>query len=265
MTRGRGSPSPAGEARGPGPPPMPLPEIVEALRKHYGPPTDPMPADPWGQILWENVAYLADDSARAEAFEQLKETVGVSPAAILKAPRALLLAIGKHGILPEASVEKLRQCATIVTEEYGGDPSGLAALPAPDFRQAVRKFPGIGAPGADRLLLFARKGPVVALDSNGLRALVRLGYGRGDPSYAKTYASVQRDLEGAPHEFDLLIEAFRMLRQHGRALCRRSKPVCNLCPLQAQCPLGLNSKAGQKPARRPGARAKAPASRKMRR
>ena len=47
-------------------------------------------------------------------------------------------------------------------------------------RRALKRFPGIADPGADKLLLFAGVTPYLALDSNGLRVLLRLGYGEED-------------------------------------------------------------------------------------
>ena len=62
-------------------------------------------------------------------------------------------------------------------------------MPLARARRLLRRFPGIGEPGADKVLLFSRTQPVFALDSNGLRTLLRLGYGREVKSYPATYRS----------------------------------------------------------------------------
>jgi len=54
-------------------------------------------------IIWENIAYLASDKRRAEAFASLKQTIGTHPEQILAAQRSALAAIGKAGILPDVS------------------------------------------------------------------------------------------------------------------------------------------------------------------
>ena len=50
---------------------IPFPQVVERLQAHYGRPKVPSLGGPWEAILWENVAYLADDDRRREAFQTL--------------------------------------------------------------------------------------------------------------------------------------------------------------------------------------------------
>ena len=216
-----------------------LEEALALLKAHYPGLSRPAPTDLWEQILWENVAYLADDERRRAAFKELKAKVGTAPDKILKAPGATLVAISRKGILAGPNVEKLRECARIMMSDFGGDPRAMASLPTDTLRAALRKFPRIGAPGADRLLLFARREPSLALESNGVRVLLRLGFGREDPSYAKAYASLKKAMGALPADFDYLIEAHELLRHHGKTLCKRSNPACGSCPLVERCPTGI--------------------------
>jgi hypothetical protein len=68
------------------------------------------------RIIWENIAYLANDKRRAEAFAILKRTIGTRPDQILAAQHSALAAIGKAGILPDVSAEKLLTIAKIAYE-----------------------------------------------------------------------------------------------------------------------------------------------------
>jgi hypothetical protein len=43
----------------------------------------PPSTDPLELIIWENIAYLANDKRRAEAFAILKRTIGTRPDQIL--------------------------------------------------------------------------------------------------------------------------------------------------------------------------------------
>src|SRR5262249_14962271 len=92
-------------------------------------------------------------------------------------------------------------------------------------------------PGAEKILLFALHQPILALDSNGLRVLLRLGYGTEERSYAATYRSVQ-DAASAQLSSDpaALIQAHLLLRRHRQEICRRSDPCCAACPLSDECP-----------------------------
>ena len=76
-------------------------KLVDKLQRHYGSPA-PLPStDPLELIIWDNIAYLASDKRRAEAFANLKRTIGTRPEQILAAQHSALAAIGKAGILPD--------------------------------------------------------------------------------------------------------------------------------------------------------------------
>lgn len=188
-------------------------------------------------ILLENVAYLVGDEQRAEAFDALADRVGLSPVDIVTAPDEKLLEVARlGGMLPASRVEKLRRIANIALQEFDGDLGSILKLPAAKAKRALKKFPGIGNPGAEKILLFTRTQPVLALESNGLRAMMRLGYGEEQKTYSATYRSVQRAVEQELRkDFDWLIEAHQLLRRHGQELCKRSEPRCAECPLTLNC------------------------------
>jgi endonuclease III len=213
-----------------------LPLVVERLEARFGKQKPPKLNGPWEMILWENVAYLADDDRRQEAFQTLKRRIGTEPALILSAPDEALLEVTRHGILAEHFATKLRKCAQIALEEFDGNLRPVLKLPFPRAKKALRQFPGIGEPGAEKILLFTRSFPVLALESNGLRVLLRLGFGEERKSYSTTYRLVQKAAEeGLDKDYSRLIESHLLLRRHGQELCRRSEPMCGKCPLAADC------------------------------
>jgi endonuclease III len=211
-----------------------LSQVVERLQTHFGVQKPPKLDGPWEMILWENVAYLADDERRQQAFHTLKKRVGTGPAQILSASDDALLEVTRHGILPERFAEKLRKCAKIVLEAFDADARGILKWPLDRARKALQKFPGIGEPGAEKILLFTRTYPALALESNGLRVLLRLGFGEEKKSYSTTYRLVQKAVEEELEEdYTWLIQTHLLLRRHGQELCKRSKPECGKCPLCA--------------------------------
>ena len=213
----------------------PLKQIVAALQQRYGRPAGLPARDAFELVLWENVAYLADDEKRARAFAELKARVGLRPAAIAAAPVAVLERIA-GGILPAQQVAKLRVAADLARTKFGGDVNSALRLPFEQARKALRAFPAIGEPGAEKILLLTKSHPVLALDSNGLRVLLRLGYGREQKSYAASYRSAQHAASAElGKDFDLLIRAHHLLRRHGQETCKRSRPRCGECAVATDC------------------------------
>jgi endonuclease III len=225
---------------------LPLVEIIDRLQALYGRPKPPPVTDPWLMVLWENVAYLVDDERRAQALRTLQEKIGTRPEQILAAPDQALLEVTGHGIVAKQGIKKLRRCALIAQDEFEGYLRSALKLPLREAKKALQKFPGFGEPAAERVLLFNRSHPVFSLDSNGMRVLIRLGFGAETKNYSATYRSVQAAVTGELGE-DLgwRIRGHQLLRRHGQELCKRSKPICAECPLAPDCPDYL-ARIGQK-------------------
>jgi endonuclease III len=214
-----------------------LEEIAAALEELHGAPATLPTRDPFELVLWENAAYLVDDATRAAVFARLKERVGTSPREILRArPGALVEAIRAGGMFPERRAEKLVRAAELAVDL---DLAEVLKRPLPEARRMLRRLPGIGEPGADKLLVMTGAAPLLALDSNGLRVLVRIGFGAEARSYAATYRSVQASVgDVAPLGARTLARLHLLLRRHGQTVCRRSRPLCAACPLRTRCAHG---------------------------
>jgi endonuclease-3 len=211
-------------------------KIIADLEKLYGRPEPPKLTNPLEMILWENVIYLADDERREKAFRMLKQQVGTKPQEILAAPDELLLAITSLGIVPEQRTEKLRKIAGIAIKHFQGDWRTILAPPVKEAKKLLQKFPSIGEPGAEKILLFSRSHPILALESNGLRVLLRLGFGEEKKNYSASYKSAQATVQPqCKEDYDWLIRAHQLLRQHGQELCKRTRPKCEACPLAKGC------------------------------
>jgi endonuclease III len=215
----------------------PLQKIISQLSAHYGPARTPITTDPFELILLENVAYLVSDERREAAFNLLRKTIGSRPNELLAASNDALLSVAKlGGAQPERRAARLREIALIAVNEFAGDLNAALKLPLPKAKQALREFPGIGEPSAEKILLLARAYPVLGLDSNGLRVLLRLGFGEEKKNYSATYRSVQEAIKDQlSADYDWLIGAHVLLRQHGKQLCKTSRPLCEKCPVRKSC------------------------------
>lgn len=211
--------------------------MLDRLEKAYGRPSPNPARGPFELVLWENVAYLVSDERRRDAFRALKQRVGTVPRDILAASDDVLHTIAAMGGMhPERRVIVLREIAQRAVKEFDGKLDRVLELPLDQALKALRRFPSIGAPGAEKILLLCGARPLFALESNGLRVLLRLGYGEEEKSYAKTYRAVRDAVEreitkSAPW----LVRARELLRRHGQELCKRSAPLCEACPIRESC------------------------------
>ncbi len=218
--------------------PLALTDLLDRLETAYGPPAPPPYRTLFELLVFENAAYLVDDERRVAVFEALRRRVGLTPRAIAGAPDELLVdTIRPGGMRPPDRAEKLRTCARLALETPLESLPTLHAESPAKARRMLKRYPGVGDPGADKLLLVARLARSLAPESNGLRALIRLGFGKEETDYGKTYRSVTEAVRPElPGDFGRLLEGHLLLRRHGQEICRRSSPRCDVCPLGRACP-----------------------------
>ena len=215
-----------------------LPRQVELLGKLYGPQAPPPARTALDWILWENAAYLVPHGQRLECFQALQRLAKRGASGLARARREDLLDIARRGgMQPEGRVQKWLEIARLVEDELGGELEHVLALPLPKARAVLKRFPGIGEPGAEKILLFTGTHPSLAPESNGLRVLVRLGHAREEKSYAATYRSQREALAPlAARGCAWLQRAHLLLQRHGQQTCKRTTPRCDECVLSAACP-----------------------------
>ena len=220
---------------------MTLLAILKKLEKQHGRLSAPATRDPFETILHEKCGYLCTDDRRERAFQELKKRVGTTPEKILAAKDAVLREIAAiGGIYADTRALRMKQSAELVRDRFGGDLNAALKLDFKKARKAFAQFPMIGEPGAEKILLFAGAHKVLALESNGLRVVCRLGFAEEQRNYSTMYRRAQEAL--APEiqgmDYARLITAHQLLRRHGQDICRRTDPACDACVLRADCPIG---------------------------
>ncbi len=219
--------------------------LLAKLERAHGKLNPPKLDGPFEMILWEIVAYLADDAQRTLTFDALRTRVGLTPQEILKAPLKTLGEITRMGgsIAAEDRAERLQTAARLAIDEFDGDVASVLNLPSQKAKKLLMQFPMIGEPGAEKILLFCGALDVLALESNGLRTLVRLGFGEDRKSYSATYKSVREvTLEELPSDSKTLMKAHLLLRKHGQDVCLRNNPLCRTCAVSSGCSYFQNSR-----------------------
>lgn len=213
-------------------------KLIARLQKHYGAPELPPARGAFELVLWENACYLLPDHRRAAVFEGLRAQVGLTAEAILQAPREVLLPLAAMGgMRPETRVFRWQEIARITATQFQGDLEQILEWPYARAKKALKLFPTIGDPGAEKILLFCGVAAGLPLESNGLRVLTRIGYGRVHlKNYGAMYRGVQEAIaEQLPKEAERLVRAHLLLRAHGKTLCRDGQPQCHECPVEDAC------------------------------
>src|SRR5262249_11984309 len=173
-----------------------LKELIAALKRSYGPPKLPPAKGPFELVMWENACYLLPDERRAQVFEGLRKQVGMSPKAIVNGdPETLLELATLGGMRPKVRVFRWQEIARIALSQFGGDLDQVLKLPYSQAKKALKQFPNIGDPGAEKILMFCGAAPGLPLEWNGLRVLTRVGYGRAQKNYGAMYRSVQEGIK----------------------------------------------------------------------
>ena len=130
-----------------GTPTITFPKLLDKLQRSYGSPAPPHLSDPLELVIWENIAYLANDERRAEAFTSLKRNIGTRPSRFSLPSAARSLRSPRPAYFPDLSSEKLLTIARIAYEEFGSDLRSVLKKPLPQAKKALKKFPGIGRSG----------------------------------------------------------------------------------------------------------------------
>lgn len=161
-----------------------LTRLLQKLEQHYGPVALGEPSDTYELIVYTNCGYPPSQQNCRKGFEALKSTVGLAPAALLAAKdRLLAKALRSGGIVPELRAARLKLIARLVTEEFGGDLRATRDA-SKEARKPLKRFPTIGDPGVDKILLFCGDVAVATVPSNCLQVPLRLGLGVERPSHA---------------------------------------------------------------------------------
>jgi len=217
-------------------PTLPLRVYIDRLRGLYGRPKRPIPSGPFEWIIWEHVAAVPDDEQRALVFRTLRQKIGTTPQAILRTPKPKMLELlAPGGPNPTPRLDRLREAAELMIEIGLARVRTLVRESPVEAKKLLKRFKGIGEPGAERILLFCRTQATLAPEANGLRVLNRIGYGKPNANGPTAYRQITEALAPElPRDYNWLIQAHQLLRRHGQDICRAT-PRCDACPLAPDC------------------------------
>lgn len=180
-----------------------LPLIIRTLGRHYGPPRSLAPKDPFHLLMWEYVAYLADERTRASAFLELNAKVGLRPSDVAAAPLPVLGAIARLG----GSIAVAERAARALTARIRAGAQELRDV----VRERTERGDGRAAPhgsvvenrvpastAARSGALSSQLSPMHDLPAAELVSVWRRGAGRLEPCYATHTKSCRPCLRRVP-------------------------------------------------------------------
>jgi endonuclease III len=215
-----------------------LSQILDTLESFHGPQTAQWPTEPYQFLVWWHCGYPASEERCSRGWKSLNAEIGISPEKLLETPASRLArALKPGGMIPELRAGRLKQIAQRIREEFKGDlRSALSRLPLPQARASLKKFPGIGDPGADRILLFGEITAIAAVPSSCPQVLVRIESGHPHETYNVNYREAQEIMRSQVADtFVARTRAYLLIAQHGQKVCKRSNPKCGMCPVAASC------------------------------
>lgn len=215
-----------------------LNQVLDALEAVYGAQSPGWPTDPYLFLVWWHCGYPASDAACAKGWASLEREIGTDPERLLAAnPAKLALTLKPGGMVPELRAVRLKEIAERVQKEFGGDLRGaLRGLPLAQVRAALKRFPNIADPGADRIVLFGGISPTAAVPSNCPHVLVRIRFGQERENYGLIYKEAQEVIAAEiPAKFDARMRAYLLLKSHGQQVCKRTNPKCGVCSVSKLC------------------------------
>ena len=214
-----------------------IPAVLDRLEAFHGAQEPCWPVDPYAFLVWWHCGYPASDAACARGWQTLNAEVGIEPGRLLAASNARLAAALKAGgMVSEIRATRLQQIAQRIQNEYGGDLRAGLVGRIGEVRKALKKFPNIADPGADRILLFGEIAPVAAVPSNCPHVVVRIQLGLERHDYGTTYREAHALIAAeVPEQFHPRMRAYLLLKEHGQTLCKRTKPQCEKCPVRSSC------------------------------
>lgn len=205
-------------------------EIVARLEARYGVPTWQARMAPLDELISCILSQHTSDANSMRAFERLKARYP-SWQAVEEAPTEELADTIRSGGLANSKATRIQAVLRAIREATGDyDLSFLRNLSNEEARCWLMALPGVGPKTAAIVLCFAFGRPVIPVDTHVFRVAWRLGLIEKRLGEAKAHDALQALV---PPE---LIYRFHLaLIEHGRRVCKASRPRCSECPLTDLC------------------------------
>ena len=175
---------------------------------------------------WQNVERAIDNLRRAELLD---------PHALYAVAEDELEDLIRPAGYYRIKARRLRSVLEFLVERYDGSIEAMFRTPLDKLRPQLLGIHGVGPETADSILLYAGSLPVFVVDAYTCRIFSRHGWIDLESDYHQVQEYFHDRL---PAEAPLFNEFHALLVRLGKDYCKKSKPLCEKCPLKCMLPEG---------------------------
>lgn len=203
--------------------------LYETLYTHFGPqhwwPGDTPLEIMVGAVLTQNTNW----GNVSRAIDNIKQYGLLSLAALDAMPPASLAELIRPSGYYNLKAARLKNLLAFIQQEYQGDLDLFFALDLPVLRENLLAVKGIGPETADSIILYAAQQPIFVVDAYTHRILFRHQLIDDGVDY---YEIQELFMDSLPEDVQLYNEYHALLVRLGKDFCKKSKPLCDDCPVK---------------------------------
>ncbi|NOQ46744.1 MAG: endonuclease III domain-containing protein [Desulfobulbaceae bacterium] len=205
-----------------------LQEMYDRLYTHFGS-QNWWPAEtPFevmvGAVLTQNTNWNNVE----RAITNLKDAEMLSLDRMSEMPVTLLAEYIRPAGYYNIKAGRLQNLFQFINDHYNGELEKLLELPVRTLREELLTVKGIGPETADSMVLYAAAKPIFVVDAYTHRILSRHDIIDEEYYYHEIQELFMDNLE---ENVSLFNEYHALLVRVGKEFCKKSKPVCEQCPL----------------------------------
>lgn len=203
--------------------------FYKKLYKYYGPqgwwPGDSPLECILGAILTQNTSWKNVE----KALKNLKKENLISLEKLnLLSTEKLAVLIRSSGYYNQKAL-KVKSFISFVYKEYDGSLKRMLNEDIHKLRGKLLTIKGIGPETADSIILYAAQKPIFVVDAYTYRILSRHGLVPEQTSYEEMQELFTDSL---PEDTEMFNEFHALIVMVGKMHCRKTKPICEGCPLE---------------------------------
>ena len=203
--------------------------VCEAFEAAYGLPRFGNPDDPLDDLIFIILTNRASPATAQRVFEAMKHRFG-SWDELLKAPIKTLPRLIKPAGLAAKKSAQIAGTLRKIRADFGTCDLGvLKGVPESEAEAYLVSLPGVSLKVAKCVMMYTLGAKVLPVDAHVHRVAGRLGWTRrkrADQCHEELEALVPRERRHAFH-----VDCIAC----GRAVCRPTQPLCDLCPVNQHC------------------------------